>query len=261
VSTVCVLRSLLSLGDRAPAPAPTAAPAATPAPSGDTRPLTDAEKAQRKRAGWEQLARAPADEAHAPEVIQLPASVVEALERAWQDSVPNGAPEREQGGDLVRTYGGSYELRRGDGTNAGEYDQYSAHVGRLEDFIAIVHTHPYRDEQHLEGPRQGSFSAQDLSYVGNEDQNLNILRSGLMTFMVAKTKQFLKLAKEHDDQGTSLALAKAMLQVHNDTYQATRGVFADRLEAAVKAVCHQFHLLYYEGQGAEMHRVNTAGAP
>ncbi len=241
------------------APAPAAAPAATPVASGDTRPLT--EQARRKQAGWEQLARAAPDEAHAPEVIQLPPSVVEALERAWRDSVPDGAPEREQGGDLVRTYGGSYELHRGDGASAGEYDQYSAHVGRLDDFVAIVHTHPYRDDKIAEGPRQGSLSAQDLSYIANEDQNLNSLRSGPMTFMVAKTKQFLKLAKQHEDKDTSLELAKAMLEVHDETYKATRGVFADRLEAAVRAVCNRFHLLYYEGQGAELHRVNTSGSP
>jgi hypothetical protein len=127
-------------------------------------------------------------------------------------------------------------------------------LGWLDDFVALVHTHPYRDDK-LTGPRYGSFSAADLSYTPDEPQNLNILRSGPFTFLVARTRQFMQLVKKHEADDTTWELGKAMYDLHEQTYKTTPGELAERVEAAVRTVCQTYHLLYYEGQGAELHRV------
>ena len=107
----------------------------------------------------------------------------------------------------------------------------------------------------MTGPRDGSFSAADLSYTPDQEQGLNILRSGPYTFLVAKTRQFLELVNKHEADDTTWELSKAMFELHDKTFEASTGTFADRVEAAVRVVCQTYHLLYYEGQGAELHRV------
>jgi hypothetical protein len=215
-------------------------------------------------AAWDQMSRAPLDENHAPSVVRLPDSVVEQIDRAWKDSV-GGATEIEQGGNLVRTYGGKYKLRRGSPQGAGEFQPEANDVGWGESNVAVVHTHPYRDEEQVgTWPTDyGTFSTADLWEIINDDQPLNILRSGPYTFMIARTRQFNQLVAQHEAADTLNDLAIAISRTSDTTYKDARAQgmsTPDSLERAVLAVCDTYHLVYYEGTGAELHRASKNGA-
>jgi hypothetical protein len=246
-----------------PAPEPHAAPAPTPAPAARSAPAPDAETQKhldrRKTAGWEQVARGGINDArYAPSEIRIPASVVTAIEQAWQDSLARH-PEREEGGNLVRTYGGSYKLRRTHGYTDDAFEPDPHDVGWTETMVGTVHTHPYRDE-HARNPAAmptdyGTVSAPDLDSIVNRDGPLFIVRSGANTYVIAKSKQFLQLVERHEQQGTLGELVMEMEKLSNQIYEATKGNMAEKLEQAIIAVCQAYHLVYYEGQGSDLKRV------
>lgn len=45
-----------------------------------------------------------------------------------------------------------------------------------------------------------------------------------------------------------------MTEVYDKAFDATKGSFSERTEAGVLAVCRQFHLVYYSGQGPDLQR-------
>lgn len=203
---------------------------------------------RRKVAGFEQIARGHLREAGAPEVIELPASLVDALERAWQASDAN---QQETGGNVVRTYGGKYKLRRGEPGTGDMFEPDDRDVGWTETRIGTAHTHPYRKE----GYDHGTFSSADLVNIVDESEPLKFLRSGSLTYVIARTKEFDALVKRHDQEQTLDDLKRAMARSYDDVFDAAPGAFPDKLEASVSAVCNRFHLVYYEGRGAELRRV------
>jgi hypothetical protein len=203
---------------------------------------------RRQVAGFEQIARSHVREAGAPDAIELPASLVDALEHAWRDS---DASQVETGGNVVRTYGGKYKLRRGEPGDGGMFEPNEHDVGWGETKVGIAHTHPYRKE----GYDHGTFSPADLANMVDEDQPLKLLRSGPLTYVIARTKEFDALVERHEKEQRPDALKRAMMKSFDDAFDAAPGAFPDRLEAGVIAVCKQFHLVYYEGRGAELHRV------
>lgn len=148
---------------------------------------------RRKVAGFEQVSRGHLREAGAPEAIELPASLVDALERAWRDS---DATQEEMGGNVVRTYGGKYKLRRGGAGTSRAFEPDDRDVGWGETRIGIAHTHPYRGE----GFDHGTFSAADLVNIVDETEPLKLLRSGPFTYVIARTKEFDELVKRHEHE-------------------------------------------------------------
>lgn len=239
-------------------------PAARPveAAADETKPEDPAAHAvdeRRKTAGWEQVARGGInDERHAPSEIRLPASVVSAIERAWQDSLAQN-PEHEEGGNLVQTYGGDYKVRRAKGYKDDEFEPDPMDLGWSETMVGSVHTHPYRDE-HAKDPKKmpteyGTVSAPDLDSIVNRDGPLFVVRSGPFTYVIAKSKQFNKLVEQHDNAGTLSELVAEMEQLSNRIFEATKGNMSDRLEQAIIAVCQAYHLVYYEGKGSDLKRV------
>jgi len=211
-------------------------------------------------AAWDQLAVATADERSTPAYVRLPANIVNELDRAWQDSLA-GKEEREQGGNLVRNMGGSYEIRRGANEDKHMFDQDDNDVGWTQKLVAQVHTHPYRDEKEQVPEQFATFSEGDFDSLMRSDAHMSVLRSGPYTFMLSKTKQFQAMVDAtNNDENKLSALAQRMTDVYDKAFDATKGSFSEKTEAGVLAVCQRFHLVYYSGQGSDLSR-KTARAP
>ncbi len=206
-----------------------------------------------KIAGFDQVANSHTRVAAAPSHVRLPKSLVSELDGMWAESQ---ATHREQGGNLVRTYGGNYELNRThDPSDDGNtYNPDTSNVGWLDRHAAIVHTHPLGPSE----PDHVSFSNVDLEDLVDEDQPLNILRSGRQTYMVARTKEFDALIDKNNDPQQLFELKRAMRDVYDGAYQAEKragGSHPTAVEKGVIAVCRTFHLIYYWGQGQDLHRI------
>jgi hypothetical protein len=217
-------------------------------------PQQQAMLARRKIAGWDQLATAAPDERATPSIITLPPNIVEALEKTWQDTLATKTAH-EQGGNLVHKYRGGYEIRRRPNEDAGQFDQEDSDVGWLDTLVAQVHTHPYREEKAQVPEQFASFSDGDFDSLLRSDAHLSVLRSGVYTFVLAKTKQFNALVEPMNNEEDKLfAFAMRMKATYDAAAQATPGTLTEQVEAGVLAVCAAFHLVYYEGQGGELQR-------
>ena len=87
------------------------------------------------------------------------------------------------------------------------------------------------------------------------DAHMSVLQSGPCTFILGKTKQFNQLVDPLDNDETKLkALAARMTDTYEAAMRATEGMFSEKLEAGVLAVCDVFHLIYYSGVGGELTR-------
>lgn len=163
---------------------------------------------------------------------------------------------QEQGGNLVRTYGGKYELKRthDEADDDDTYHTDTSNVGRFDRHVGIVHTHPLDDQ----APDYVGFSDVDLAGLVEEDQPLNILRSGNQTYMIARTKEFDALIDKNNDPEKLAELRMAIHRTYSAAHDAERAAGGSRpsaVEAGVIAVCRTFHLVYYWGQGQDLHRV------
>jgi hypothetical protein len=73
--------------------------------------------------------------------------------------------------------------------------------------------------------------------------------------MISRTKEFDQIVQQAEKTQTEADLKKRIIDTYNRAFDATKGTFPEQLEAGVRAVCREFHLLYYEGKGAELHHV------
>ena len=241
-----------STPDRA---AKTAPPAATANAAPPVDPARQKHIDRSMTAGWEQIARYTPDEHASPEHIRLPKNIVSELERAWKESFPGGH-DQEQGGNLVKTYGGDYKIHRGQGHSEGMYEG-SEDVGWTEDLVAQVHTHPYHDQRDKNPQEFATFSEGDFDSLMRSNAHMSVLRSGPYTFVLSKTKQFEQLVERSapDNSEPQLqAIAKRMTAVYDKAFDASNGTFPEKCEAGVIAVAEQFHLVYYVGQGSDLTR-------
>jgi hypothetical protein len=206
-----------------------------------------------KVAGFNQIALSHVKEAHAPSHVRLPASVLEKLEDM---SAEGQEKDQEQGGNLVRTYGGKWELRQthDDDNDNSTYNVDTSNVGRWSTHVGIVHTHPID----VESPYPVSFSSPDLVGLLDEDQPLNIVKSGNQIYMISRTREFDALLPKDNDPDKINELTFKMQDTWKAAYKAERengGGHASAVEKGVIAVCRTFHLIYYWGQGQDLHRV------
>lgn len=239
------------------APVPDPSPAKTPArhPDGyDGGPIrvdADHTNDRQKVAGFDQIAAGVGHEISAPSHVRLPKSLVAELDRLWHDTVRKN---KEHGGNVVRS-GGSYEFRQTHDKD-DNHDTYHPDLGNVDGdkHVAIVHTHPTDKSS----PDYVGFSDVDLAALVDESQPLNILRSGTQTYMVARTKEFEALIDKNNDPEHLGALRIAIHNTYKAAYDAEKaagGGEPSRVEAGVIAVCRKFHLIYYWGQGQDLHRV------
>lgn len=240
-------------------PAPTAGKYTSPAaPVVEPRTAVDAEHAKHiergKVAAWNQLAAGTPDERSVPTDVRLPPNVVQALDKAWQDTLATSEAQ-EQGGNLVKHYGGGYGIRRSESQSSHMFEGDDNDLGRFDTLVAQVHTHPYRDESNKTPEEFGTFSDGDFNSLMRSDAHMSVLRSGPYTFILGKTKQFNQLVDPLNNDETKLKqLAARMTKTYEAAMLGTEGMFSEKLEAGVLAVCDAFHLVYYSGVGGELTR-------
>jgi hypothetical protein len=208
-----------------------------------------------KVAGWNQITTSVVKEAHAPDHIRLPASVLEQL----ADLAAEGnEKDQEQGGNLVKTYGGKWEIQQthDEADDNESYNVDTSDVGLWARHVGIVHTHVI-DEAH---PYATSFSKPDMAQIVDEDQPLNIVQSGNQIYVISRTKEFNAMVKddptlEYKMQDTWKAAYDAEMGKARELEVTAGQMQPAAVEKAVIAVCREFHLIYYWGQGQDLHRV------
>lgn len=240
---------------RAPHQSPESVGAGTPAPQAKSHVDPKLREA-RAVAGWNQLATAIPNESLTPEHVRMPNNLVKAIDRAWKESVA-ARPEKEMGGNIVKNGGSGWDVRRyGGDANGDTFDPTDRDVGWRQELVGMLHTHPYDDFKDKGVPEGfASFSEQDFDAFARSDAHLSVLRSGPFTFMLSKTKQFEQLVEAtNNDESKLRALSERMRKAYDVVFEATKGKFSERVEAGILAVCREFHLVYYEGQGSELTR-------
>ena len=90
-----------------------------------------------------------------------------------------------------------------------------------------------------------------------EKQPLNIVQSGETLFVLARTAEFEKLLEGLDDEGLKKLEAK-IEKTWNDVYKTAKGKIPARAEAATRATCKAFHLVYYRGKGSTLTKVDVS---
>lgn len=155
----------------------------------------------------------------------------------------------------MKHYSGDYGIRRGENDSPHMFEGDDGDVGQFDTLVAQVHTHPYRDEPNKTPEEFGMFSDGDFNSLMRSGAHMSVLRSGPYTFILGKTKQFNQLVDASDNDETKLKdLAARMTDIYEAAMRATEGMFSEKLEAGVLAVCDAFHLIYYSGVGGELTR-------
>jgi hypothetical protein len=195
------------------------------------------------------VARAP-KMADAPSEITLPRRLVEGMQGAWDDSLPDGRSQ-EQAGILVRDKEGRLEWRR---ATAGLSGSAVINYGDLHDgeaLIAAGHTHPYDEDEG--GHTDVAFSGADLARLVWVPERVHVVQAGNTLFMVVKTAEFDEMlvgadASKRDELRAEIAAC------WDGAFRAARGRLPARAEAAVKITCRKYHLAYYRGTGGKVRK-------
>jgi len=182
--------------------------------------------------------------------IELPPELMTGLEEGWKQSFP-GDESQEQVGILVRTTDGKYVWRAGKPGSSGESTPNYGDVKAGETIVATGHTHPYSKK---EGGYTGvPESAGDITTLITSKEPMDTVYAGTKQFVVARTAEFEKLVAGLDAAGKK-KLSADMSKLWEDTSNATKGNLAAKSEAAVKAVCEKYQLVFYAGSGGKLTR-------
>lgn len=203
--------------------------------------------------GFEQVSRAGLREGHAPSTVVLPEAVDQGLDDAAARA-GEGERYKEQGGNILRNYDGSYEARQAEEGNHNTFEPDYNDVGMTEELVGVMHTHRTYDDE------PSTFSHADFASLTAEGQPLNFLRSGEMTFMIARTREFDQLVAKYEAMEKLDELERRIFDCWENVYDRTKGRHSEKLEAATLAVCKEFHLVYYKGEGRELKRVSPRPA-
>jgi hypothetical protein len=180
-------------------------------------------------------------------------ALVDGMKTAWADSFPNGRSQ-EQGGILVRKADGTTEWRAGAAGNTGSFQVDYSTVKSGETLLASGHTHPYDawEKGHTDVP----FSGPDLGNMAlsSRPEDMKFVRSGDTVFMVQETQGFKDLVTAKGES----ALRTEMIGAWDTAFAGATGTFAERNEAAVKAVAEKYHLDFYKGTGDALSKVDTS---
>jgi len=172
------------------------------------------------------------------------------LQRAWERSLPEGKSQ-EQGAVLMAGPASSTKWRPGEPGESGSWDPNYADELPDEQAVGSAHTHPYdASEGDLEDV---TFSGQDLARFAVVPDRVQVVQSGPSRFLIARSQEFDRMLDGLDDAGRQ-ALFDRIKKAWDDAFAGAKGTLQERAEEAVQATAHQFHLLYYRGQAATLHR-------
>jgi WXG100 family type VII secretion target len=190
--------------------------------------------------------------ADAPATILLPTKVDKGMQDAWKDSFPGGH-ELEQGGLIVQNKDGSLDWVRGGPGTGGTWTPNYGDLGADQTYLGLGHTHPY-DSGAVDVP----FSDADISFLfetnsGHQAQTM-VVQSGRTQFALGRTEEF-NTAMAGKTQAEIATTVAEMTTLYNDTVAAQKAAgasFADRYQAAVKAVADKYKLTYYKGSSGSL---------
>lgn len=189
-------------------------------------------------------------EADAPASIELPPELSAGLQKAWEDSFPEGKEPAERAGILVQDKAGKYTWKANSqpGDSAFSTPNYwDAKPG--EKVIATGHTHPY-------GKKEGSItgmpeSGEDLAGLITSREHLDTVQSGTKQFVVARTAELDAMLKDMD-MPAKYKLADEIREFFTEKFKAAKGSPQQRNEAAVKACCAKYHFVFYGGEKGKL---------
>jgi len=193
---------------------------------------------------------------NAPSEIALPKEMTQAMQVAWNQSLPEGRA-KEQGGLLVRNKNGSLKWLRSAAGTAKEISLNYNDVDSEQTILAGGHTHPY-DHNEFDFT-DVPFSGRDLAEQVRESQRLSIVQSGDAMFGSARTREFEDLVNSRDEAGKA-ALSREIEHFWDAVYEDTKGSTPEKSEAATRATAEWFHLLYYTGKQGALKRVDTSAS-
>ena len=245
----------MSFAEGEAALAPAQAPVQLKAAPGAVVQLEKEKAAKSATDNFDTIAAGGVKEADAPDKVQLPKPVNDAMQESWKDSFPGGK-SKEQGGVIVKGKDGAYDLKRSNKSKSGSLTPNYGDVKDDETLVGVGHTHPY-DES--EGGHKGvSFSGADLARLAVVQDKIALVEAGGTQFIAARTAEFDKLV-EGKEKSERQKLMKEMNDCWNGVFKSTKGDIIVRAEAATKATCAKYHLVYYKGKsGDELSKVDTS---
>lgn len=205
---------------------------------------------------WVGLAQGSIREAAAPRTVRLPDEVDKDLGESWKQTVKDG---NEHGGNIVRTYGGKYDVRHNGSGDPNTFYGDDHDVGFGQDYVGNIHTHP--------GAKPETFSDDDIANMADHGRSVSVMRAAEnQTYMLARTKEFDAMVAdvEKEKDGEKLMEDRAAFRSQmKGTYEAAyqRALKNDpkdhaaAVEAGTQAAASKYHLLYYSGKGANLSRV------
>ncbi len=211
---------------------------------------------------WVGLAQGSISEAAAPRTVRLPDEVDKDLGTAWNRTVADG---NEHGGNIVRTYGGKYDVRHNGSGDPNTFYGDDDDVGIGQDYVGNIHTHP--------GAKPETFSDDDIANMADHGRSVSVMRAAEnQTYMLARTKEFDAMVAnvEKEKDGEKLMEDRAAFRAQmKGTYEAAyqRALKKDpkdhaaAVEAGTQAAASKYHLAYYSGKGANLNRVGGPPPP
>ena len=186
---------------------------------------------------------------HTRSLGSLPKELTDGMHDAWGKSFPGGKSQ-EHGGLLATEKDGSHKWKPGASGTSGTFQPNYGDIGADEKLAASGHTHPYDASEG--GMTDVAFSGPDLANLVWQSERVKVVRSGDAMFMVTKTAEFEKLVQGKKTPADREAMQTEMKKTWNDTFAGAKGKFVERVEAAVKAVCSKYHLVFYKGKNDQV---------
>ncbi|MEW5857473.1 MAG: DUF4157 domain-containing protein [Cyanobacteriota bacterium] len=187
-------------------------------------------------------------QADAPDKLKLPEELTEGMQEGWDKSLPDGKSQ-EQGGLLVKDKDGDYKWKPGKPGKSGSFSPNYSDQDKDETLVGVGHTHPYDASEG--GHTDVSFSGQDLARLVYVKDRIAVVQSGEGQFVASRTVEFDKMLEKLDDAGKK-KMFDEMKKTYDDALSSAKGKFQERVEAAVKAVCSKYHLVYYKGKNSKL---------
>lgn len=231
-----------------------------PALAGPTSPVLTQQ--MKDEANWRVVTQTPPRAHNQLQEIVLPPEVVKSLDQASKASQVNG---KEHGGNIVHDGGDYSTVDTTDETANDSTFWPDRNQTNGNDFVGGYHTH-VTDAKTTENT---TFSESDMTQLLGEGHNIEVMRAGNSTKMLARTKEFEEImdkAENLDDLGHE------MEDAYNQAYAAALGGDIQRAakdpkeheratEAAVIATATKYKLMYFAGDRNVLKRRGPGAKP
>ncbi len=231
-----------------------------PAMAGPTQPTITQQ--MKDKANWRVLTQSPPPSHNQLQEVVLPPEIVKSLDHAARATNING---KEHGGNIVREGGDYSAIDTTDETSNDSVFWPDRSKTDGKDFVGGYHTHVV-DKKTTENT---TFSEADMTQLLEDGHNIEVMRAGNSTKMLARTKEFeaiMNKAENLDDLGHEMedaynaayaaALDGDLQRAAKDPKEHERAT-----EAAVIATATKYKLMYFAGDRNVMRRRGPGAKP